>query len=53
VWREALMPAKTERQAKFMRYCAHADHPASKCPSRKVAREFMHTTKRRASVVGR
>lgn len=38
------MPAKTKKQAKFMRACAHnPKHMQGKCPSKKVAREFMHT----------
>ena len=40
------MPAKTEKQARFMRACAH--DPGSmtkKCPPKSVAREFMHTKK--------
>lgn len=40
------MPAKTPKQAKFMRACAH--NPESmdkKCPPKSVAREFMHTPK--------
>lgn len=35
-------PAKTEKQARFMRACAHGAGYSS-CPSKKVAREFMHT----------
>ena len=42
------MPAKTERQARFMRMCAHSPGKArGKCPPKKVAREFMHTKKKR------
>lgn len=38
------MPAKTAKQAKFMRLCAHAPEKAKgKCPSKKVARKFMST----------
>lgn len=40
------MPAKTERQARFMRLCANNPAKANKpCPSKKVAREFSHTKK--------
>lgn len=43
------MPAKTEKQAKYMRACAHGWKPkgGKKCPPEKVAREFMHTAKKR------
>lgn len=42
-----LMPAKTEKQAKFMRACAHGFKPKTgKCPPKAVAREFMHTAKK-------
>jgi len=42
------MPAKTEKQARFMRMCAHNPGAAKgKCPSKKVAREFMHTKKKK------
>ena len=37
-------PATSEKQAKYMRACAHGWKPSrGKCPSKKVAREFMHT----------
>jgi hypothetical protein len=40
------VPAKTKKQAKFMRMCAHSPkHSYKKCPSPAVAREFMHTKK--------
>ncbi len=40
------MPAKTKKQARFMRMCAHQPkHAKGKCPSKSVAREFMHTKK--------
>jgi len=35
-------PAKTEKQARFMRACAHGAGYAS-CPSEGVARKFMST----------
>lgn len=35
------MPAKTEKQAKYMRMCAHEKKKG--CPKKDVAREFMHT----------
>lgn len=35
------MPAKSERQRKFMAICSHTPSKArGKCPSKKVAREF-------------
>jgi len=38
------MPAKTKKQAKFMRACAYNPESMNdKCPPEKVAREFMHT----------
>ena len=40
------MPAKSEKQAKFMRACAHDWKPKGdnvKCPPKKVARKFMKT----------
>lgn len=36
-------PATSERQARFMRACAHGAKMRKKCPSREVARKFMHT----------
>lgn len=36
-------PAKSERQARFMRACAHGAKMDKPCPSKAVAREFMHT----------
>lgn len=41
------MPAKSEKQARFMRGCAHGMKPKGgrECPSEKVAREFSHTKK--------
>lgn len=36
-------PAKSEKQARFMRACAHGAKMRGKCPSKKVARKFMHT----------
>ena len=42
------MPAKTERQARFMRFCAHAPkHARNTGPDKQVAREFMHTKKKK------
>lgn len=42
------MPAKTERQRRFMAMCAHSPSKArGKCPSKKVAREFSHKAKRK------
>jgi hypothetical protein len=41
-------PATSEKQARFMRMCEH--HPKAakgKCPSKKVAKEFNHTGKKR------
>lgn len=36
-------PATSAKQARFMRMCAHSPGKAhSKCPSKKVAREFSH-----------
>lgn len=41
------MPAKTEKQARFMRACAHKpDQMDKKCPPKSVARDFMHTPKK-------
>ena len=39
------MPAKSDKQAKFMRACAHGWKPKGKtmCPSKKIARKFMKT----------
>lgn len=34
-------PAKSEKQARFMRACAHGAGYSS-CPSKSVARKFMH-----------
>lgn len=44
------MPAKTEKQARFMRACAHGFKPSgkTKCPPKTVAREFMHTKAKKA-----
>jgi len=39
------MPAKTQRQANFMRACAHGAKMKKKCPPKKVAREFSHVKK--------
>jgi hypothetical protein len=36
-------PATSGKQARFMRACAHGAKMRSKCPSKKVAREFSHT----------
>ncbi len=36
-------PAKSEKQARFMRACAHGAKMNKKCPSKSVARKFMHT----------
>ncbi len=36
-------PAKSAKQARFMRGCAHGASMRKKCPSESVAREFMHT----------
>ncbi len=36
-------PATSERQARFMRACAHGAKMRKKCPSKAVARKFMHT----------
>lgn len=42
------MPAKSQKQAKFMRACAHhPSHMKGKCPPVAVAREFMHVKKPR------
>lgn len=37
-------PAKSEKQARFMRACAHGADMQKKCPSKRVARKFMHTS---------
>ena len=34
-------PAKSEKQARYMRMCAHSNKQG--CPSKSVARKFMHT----------
>jgi len=40
------MPAKTAKQAAYMKMCAHHPEKAyKKCPPKKVAREFMHLKK--------
>jgi len=40
------MPAKSKKQARFMRMCAHQPkHAKGKCPSKSLPREFMHTKK--------
>lgn len=40
------MPAKSEKQARFMRMCAHKPGKArGKCPTKKVARKFMRVRK--------
>jgi hypothetical protein len=40
------MPAKSAKQAKYMRACAHNWNPTKgKCPPKEVARKFMSTTK--------
>lgn len=37
------MPAKTEKQASFVRACEHGWKPShGKCPSKSVAEEFNH-----------
>jgi hypothetical protein len=37
------MPAKTQKQARFLRMCEHFPGAAKgKCPSKKVAKEFNH-----------
>lgn len=41
--RMASNPAKSEKQARFMRACAHGAHMNKKCPPKHVARKFMHT----------
>ena len=39
------MPAKSAKQARFMRACAHNPESMDKpCPSKEVAREFMHVS---------
>lgn len=38
-------PAKSEKQARFMRACAHGAKMHKKCPPKSVARKFMHTGK--------
>lgn len=41
------MPAKSEKQRRFMAMCAHTPGKAyKKCPSKKVAREFSFKRKR-------
>lgn len=52
------MPAKTPKQAKFMRACAHnPEQMDKKCPPKSVAREFMHvgtkSSKKKGSQRGR
>jgi hypothetical protein len=42
------MPAKSRKQQRFMALCYSNPHKAKgKCPSRAVAREFMHMKKKR------
>ncbi len=42
------MPAKSEKQRRFMAMCAHSPGKArGKCPPRKVAREFSHAPKKK------
>lgn len=36
-------PATSEKQARFMRACAHGAKMRKKCPSKSVARKYMHT----------
>lgn len=41
------MPAKTERQRRFMAMCSHSPGKAhGKCPPKDVAREFAHRKKK-------
>jgi hypothetical protein len=43
---QQFMPAKTERQRRFMALCSHNPSAAKgKCPSKKVSREFSHAPK--------
>lgn len=45
------MPSKTQKQANFMRMCAHNPGAAKgKCPPKKVAREFVQHDKRQSKV---
>jgi hypothetical protein len=40
------MPAKSEKQQRFMAMCAHDSSKAKgECPSKEVAREFSHKPK--------
>lgn len=41
------MPAVSEKQARFARYCEHADHPSSACPKRGTLKHFEHTAKKK------
>ncbi len=36
-------PATSEKQARFMRACAHGAKIRKKCPPESVARKYMHT----------
>jgi hypothetical protein len=36
-----------------MAFCAHADHPPARCPSRAVAREFAHKGKGKTLLTGK
>jgi hypothetical protein len=45
------MPAKTEKQRRFMAMCANNPGKArGKCPSKSVAREFMHKRKKKRTM---
>lgn len=46
------MPAKTEKQRRFMAMCANNPSAAKgKCPSKEVAREFSHKPNRKKRTV--
>ncbi len=45
------MPAVSERQARYMRMCAHQPGKAKKkCPPKSVAREFMNVSDARRRI---
>lgn len=45
------MPAVSERQARFARYCEHAHHPGKACPKRGTLKHFEHTKKPRHTLL--
>ena len=46
------MPAVSEKQARFARFCEHADHPGKACPKRGTLTHFQHTAKKPGESAG-